>query len=106
MTVYLLHLHEPLSRGVSRKGTKLQAGHYIGWTDDLVGRILEHADGHGARFTQVAVERGIQFALARVWEGKQADRRFERRLKKAKMGPVLCPICNPIKAFHFYKECE
>ena len=95
MTVYLLHLDRPLQRGTSRQGKALQAGHYIGYTDDLIGRILEHLDGHGARFTQVCIERGIKLHLARVWEGEQATRSFERRLKNAKMGPRLCPICNP-----------
>lgn len=95
MTVYLLHLKTPLPRGISRCGTPLQAGHYIGFADDLVERILKHADGHGARFTQVCVERGIDWQLARTWEGGQADRRFERRLKNGKWGPRLCPICNP-----------
>jgi len=95
MTVYLLHLNQPLSRGTARNGKPLQAGHYIGWTDDLVGRILEHLEGKGARFTQVCVERGIKWSLARIWDGDQADRKFERRLKNRKAAPTLCPICNP-----------
>jgi len=44
MTVYLLHFDQPLPRGVSKNGTSLYAGHYTGWTDDLVGRILEHSE--------------------------------------------------------------
>jgi predicted GIY-YIG superfamily endonuclease len=86
---------------VARNGKPLQAGHYIGWTDDLVGRILEHTEGKGARFTQVCVERGISFALARIWDGDQADRKFERRLKNWKAAPKLCPICNAETALHY-----
>lgn len=83
MTVYLLHFKEPISH----------AKHYIGWTNDLVGRIMEHSEGRGARITQVLKERGGTFALARVWEGK--DRAFERHLKsKGKNAPHLCPICS------------
>ncbi len=93
MTVYLLHLNQPLSRGISSTGTTLEAGHYIGYTDDLVRRIMEHAEGRGARFTQVCYERGIDFALARTWDG--AGRYVERRLKKYKKSPRLCPICDP-----------
>lgn len=63
--VYLLHLHQPLSRGISRSGTRLQAGHYIGFTDDLESRLVEHLNGRGARFTQVCIERKISFSLAR-----------------------------------------
>lgn len=93
MTVYLLHFHGALQRGVSPTGTLLEANHYIGFTHDLVGRVMEHAEGHGARFTQVCHERGIDFALARIWEG--ADKQTERRLKKYKKAHRLCPICDP-----------
>ena len=106
MTVYLLHLSRPLNRGVARNGKPLQAGHYLGFTDDLVGRILDHQEGKGARFTQVCLERGIRWSLARVWEGDQADRTFERKLKNSKHGPRLCPICNPENALEQMKlEC-
>lgn len=116
MTVYLLHFDQPLPRGVSRKGTPLQAAHYIGWTDDLVGRILDHSEttweslpepvitddskkitgithGKGATLMGVANARGIQWRLARTWDG--ADRTFERTLKNYKNAPKLCPVCNP-----------
>ncbi len=95
MTVYLLHYKQPISRGVSPTGKALEANHYIGFTNDLIQRILEHAEGHGARFTQVCHEREIDFALARTWEGKGADRSFERRLKNYKKARRLCPICDP-----------
>ena len=93
MTVYLLHYTQPLPRGVSPSGVVLEARHYLGYTDDLVRRILEHAEGRGARFTQVCHERGLDFALARTWNG--AGRNQERRLKKYKKAHRLCPICDP-----------
>lgn len=34
---------------------------------------------------------GIPFVLARTWEG---DRQLERRLKRRKGAPRLCPICR------------
>lgn len=92
MTVYLLHFHGALQRGISPTGTPLEANHYIGFTDDLVGRVMQHAEGQGARFTQVCHERGIDFALARTWDG--AGRRLERRLKNYKKARLLCPICS------------
>lgn len=101
MTVYLLHLDKPLSRGTSPGGKALLAGHYLGWTDDLIGRMFEHVDGKGSRFTQVCVLRGVDFLLARVWEGDDADRTFERRLKNWKNAPLLCPICNPTDAMKY-----
>lgn len=103
MTVYLLHLDTPLPRGVSARGKALQAGHYIGWTDDLAGRILEHSEGRGARFTRVCVERGIGFRLARTWDGM--GRSFERMLKtKIKNAPWLCPLCTPNALNHVKLE--
>lgn len=97
MTVYLLHLKRPLPRGVSPSGTALTAGHYVGFSEDLVGRLLDHAEGNAnaARFMQVCHERGIDFQLARTWEGKGATRRFERRVKNYKKAARLCPICCP-----------
>lgn len=95
MTVYLLHLNQPLSRGTSSKGQVLEAQHYIGFTDDLAGRIKAHIEGRGARFVQVCLERGIDFELARVWGGALATRRFERRLKNYKKPKRFCPICSP-----------
>jgi predicted GIY-YIG superfamily endonuclease len=98
--VYLLHLNTPLERGKSKGGKALTAGHYLGFTTDLVDRIMAHAEGRGARFMQVCVERGIDFKLARTWEGKDATRGFERKLKNQKNAVRLCPICNP-NALHY-----
>ncbi|MBI4671769.1 MAG: hypothetical protein HY741_08900 [Chloroflexi bacterium] len=69
-----------------------QAGHYLGYADDVRARFAEHLRGKGARLTQVAVENGIALELARVWKG---DRKLERRLKNHKHSPLLCPRCNP-----------
>jgi hypothetical protein len=124
MTVYLLHFDQPLPRGVSRFGTQLQAGHYIGWTDDLVGRILDHSEttwsplskpvvmedgrvitgvthGKGATLMGVVNSRNIPWRLARTWDG--ADQNFESRIKHRKATPRLCPICNP-QAHRLAKE--
>lgn len=91
MTVYLLHLKHPLAH----------ARHYLGWTDDLVGRLLQHGTRQGARLLEVAAERGITWTLARTWEGEGATRTFERRLKNNKHTPRLCPVCNPNALQHF-----
>ena len=119
MTVYLLHLDQPLPRGVrSRDGKPLTAGHYMGYTEDLIDRLDKHAstrwepleepgttedgrkllgtkNGHGSTFMGVVNFMGINWRLARVWEGDQADRIFERKLKNRKNASRLCPICNP-----------
>ena len=94
MCVYLLHFQTPIPRGTSsRTGQALQAGHYLGYADDLDRRLEAHRSGNGARLMEVIAERGIPFVVARVWP--QADRSFERRLKNQKHSPRLCPICNP-----------
>lgn len=82
--IYLLHLSEPLS-------PKNGARHYIGYTRHVPSRMEAHRTGRGARFMQVARERGITWCISRVWEG---DRAFERRLKNRKEGPRLCPLCR------------
>lgn len=80
--VYLLHLDRPM----------VHAAHYVGWTRDLKGRIAHHRNGTGARFTQVAKERGIGFTIAKVEDGVTRER--ERKLKN--MGGLgrNCPICQ------------
>ncbi len=97
MTVYLLHLNQPLSRGVSPDGKPLQAAHYIGFTqhEDLADRMAQHMAGRGARMLQAALALNISWQIARIWKGPRATRSFERRLKNRKEAPKLCPICNP-----------
>ena len=48
--VYLLHFDTPYRH----------AAHYTGSTTDLAGRLRDHAEGHGARLTQVVAAAGIQ----------------------------------------------
>lgn len=81
-TVYLLHLSTKVAD---------HAGHYCGWTRDLQARLEEHRAGRGARLLAVCRERGITFELARTWAGSRQD---ERRIKRMKAGPRLCPVCR------------
>jgi hypothetical protein len=83
--IYLLHFDTPIAPG------RHTCQHYLGYTNDLGGRIEAHRQGQGARLTQVALERGITFQLVRVWHG---DRGRERQLKNRKESPRLCPVCN------------
>lgn len=83
--VYLLHFEQPIAPG------RHSCQHYVGYTDNLPQRLQDHAGGHGARLTQVAIERGIHWQLVRVWHG---DRTLERRIKRNKNGRALCPLCG------------
>ena len=80
---YLIHLDQPIN-------PSRPARHYLGYTKHVPSRMAMHVSGRGARFMRVARERGIAWSIARIWEG---DRTFERRLKRRKMGPRMCPIC-------------
>lgn len=82
--VYLLHYDRPISE-------RSTARHYIGWAYRLDSRMRQHIKGRGARFTQVAAERGIPFVIAAAWPG---DRSYERKLKNKKHAARLCPICK------------
>lgn len=84
--VYLLHFAEPISLAHTTQ-------HYLGYADDVQARLSEHRAGRGARLTQVALERGIDFDIVATWEG---GRDFERYLKQRKAGPRLCPICGRV----------
>lgn len=80
-TVYLLHFEAPYRH----------ARHYLGFTMDLTARLEEHARGGGARLMAVIAAAGIGFQLARTWVG---SRSLERKIKKRKESPALCPLCN------------
>lgn len=80
--VYLLHFERKLAH----------SQHYLGWSNDVAARVYKHAKGNGARLPAVFREQGIGFVLARVWEG--GDRTLERRLKRQRNAPKLCPVCR------------
>lgn len=87
--VYLIHLSQPLRR--KSGGSQ----HYIGFSPNAQTfgeRIRQHCQGKGARFTQVAVERGIDLEFVRLWH--EGDRQFERQLKRQKNARRYCPLCN------------
>src|SRR5262245_58731859 len=89
--VYLLHFHQPIAPG------KHTCQHYLGSAEDLQERLAQHRTGTGARLCQVAIERGIGWELARVWQAPaQEGRKLERKLKNRKSGPKLCPICSQV----------
>lgn len=79
--IYLIHFDEPLHH----------AKHYIGYTENLPQRLQRHRAGHGARILEVLKERGITWKLARIWTG---DKSLERKIKRQKCSPKLCPICK------------
>ncbi len=85
--VYLIHFNTPL----------FHAKHYMGSTDSLKRRLAEHRSGNGSRLMEVITEKGIGWQLAKTWPGGRAE---ERKLKRQKHGPRLCPICNPKEKGH------
>jgi hypothetical protein len=97
--VYLLCFRDPATgahRPLVGKGCRGQyAGHYWGWTDDLIRRINQHRNprwyGPG-RLVQVALEAGLTFELA--WLEYPATRGRERRLKNQGSAYRRCPLCR------------
>jgi hypothetical protein len=98
--VYLLCFRDPTTgahRPLQGNGCRGQyAGHYWGWTDDLVRRInREHRNprwrGPG-RLVQVAMAAGLTFELA--WLEYPATLGRERRLKNQGSAYRRCPLCR------------
>ena len=79
--VYLVHFAEPYRH----------ARHYTGWTADLDARLKLHRAGGGARLLQVIASAGIEWTLARTWEGSRAR---ERQLERQGGASRRCPICR------------
>lgn len=81
--VYLLHFakkHE-------------HAAHYLGATDDIVGRLLAHYDGRGANLTKVIRETGNTFSIGRLWICEDVFL-AEKILKRMRRAPDLCRRCH------------
>ena len=97
--VYLLCFRDPVTgehRPLQGQGCRGQyAGHYWGWTQDLVRRIRQHRNptwtGAG-RLVQVALAAGLSFELA--WLEFPATRGRERRLKNQGSAYRRCPLCR------------
>ena len=89
MCVYLLHFEPPYKH----------ACHYTGYAQDgdPARRLAEHQRGAGSPLVYAAVNAGCAVSVVRVWRG---GRTLERKLKKRKNAPCLCPRCNPARALH------
>jgi hypothetical protein len=97
--VYLLCFRDPTTgahRPLRGKGCRGQyAGHYWGWTDDLVRRIAQHRNPRwrgAGRLVQIALAAGLTFELA--WLEYPATRGRERRLKNQGSAYRRCPLCR------------
>ena len=79
--VYLIHFNTPYRH----------ARHYVGFTTNLDRRITDHLCGMGARLMEVITAAGIEWKVARTWQG---NRQLERRIKNRKHAALLCPLCS------------
>jgi len=79
--VYLVHFTQPYRH----------ARHNTGWTANLESRLAEHQARRGARLLQVVTQAGIEWTLARTWQG---TRERERQLKRQGGASRRCPICR------------
>lgn len=79
--VYLLHFDRPFGH----------AKHYAGWAHDLPGRLRHHEAGTGANLLKHVERAGIGWVVARTWE---ADKTFERRVKRQGGLSRCCPLCS------------
>lgn len=91
--VYLIHFDEKLAH----------AQHYLGFSirTDIGKRIKEHQGkgrSKGAKIMAAVNAAKIGWSVVRIWEN--ADRNFERLLKKRKNTSKFCPICHPESALN------
>jgi predicted GIY-YIG superfamily endonuclease len=80
--IYLLHFSAPYHH----------ARHYLGTSTDVGERLAEHLSGRGSPLVGAALRAGIEVTLVRVWPSGGRPR--ERKLKRSKNVPRLCPICR------------
>ncbi len=84
--VYLIHFDKPLHH----------ARHYVGFSEDLPGRIQKHRNGQGAAFMKAIAKEHISWHVSHIWDG---DRTFERMVKDQHHASHLCPTCIQEKIF-------
>jgi hypothetical protein len=87
-TVYLIHFDRPIGNPNNPRG---HAQHYIGYSDNLAERLLDHAKGQGSAIMAYLAQTGIGWLVTRTWMG---GRTFERKLKNRKNAKAICPICQ------------
>jgi len=89
MSVYLIHFDKPLAH----------ARHYMGFADGdmdrIEARLKRHKKNRGSALMAAVNAAGIDYKVARVWLNYTRDQ--ERKLKKQKNSPDLCPICREEK---------
>ena len=94
-TVYLIHFSEKLDNRVH---------HYLGYTcaESVTARVERHRRGDGAKILNECNKRAIKYFVVRTWNSMSATeaRLFERKLKRQRNHPRLCPLCNE----HNYKN--
>src|SRR3989440_11558285 len=84
--VYLIHLNTPYKH----------AKHYLGFSEDVQGRVQKHRRGNGARFMEVITKEGISWHVSRIWDG---GRELEAALKTGNNSGRLCPTCLQEKVY-------
>lgn len=85
--IYILHFNTPLHH----------ARHYVGYTREglLEERLKRHRSGRGSRLMYAIELAGIDYQVVLTHPG---GRNFERRIKRAKNTPRLCPLCRQSKS--------
>lgn len=68
------------------------ARHYLGYAENLSGRMKCHRSGNGARLVAAVMRAGIGWRLVRVWP--EGSRQLERKLKRQHKSRCLCPVCR------------
>jgi hypothetical protein len=85
--VYLLHFARPLG---NLTNPRAQARHYVGFSDDLEGRLVEQLAGRGAKIVAAALKAGITFEVF-SWPAPLA---VEKLIKATKKAARYCPTCS------------
>lgn len=85
--VYLFHL-DPPPEGFA---PDWHARHYLGSSEDLARRDMQHGNGSGANILRVHKERGGSWHVVRTWKG---GKQKERALKTCS-GTQYCRECTP-----------
>lgn len=76
---------------------RFHAGHYLGSSVQIIDRLTDHANGHGACLTRALWEAAEHWQLAALFiptDSRDSIRDLERRAKRRKSAADYCPLCR------------
>lgn len=88
--IYLIHFTEPIEYRNRLFG---DTQHYVGLTDNLRDRLMQHANNRGSWVTKAAIRQRKGLIIGGIFDDEDYSTRDETGL--AMLCETFCYVCNP-----------